>query len=198
VGEKPTGPTDPPTLLNSRRPATSEDLPDVDVDPVGFRQRLVQGVLTHDLPQRGLGDLADRRLHGSDRHDRLHGVDHPEVGHRRYLDADVAPGDDALGLDRHCHDAQRHPVQDIDDGDEQPQSGFLGSGDPAEPEHHVPLVLLDDTHRECERDEGKDAEGDCEQDDEGIRRSGRGPRRLVVFGEAVRRRDGALCRPRRW
>jgi hypothetical protein len=89
-------------------------------------------------------------------------------------------------------------VQDVDDRDQQPQSGFPGSGDLAEPEHYAPFVLLDDPHHESERDQAKDAEDDCAQDD-GVSEDQAAARdKLVVFGEAVRRRDGALCRPGQW
>jgi hypothetical protein len=73
----------------------SADAADVQVDLVGLRQRLVQGVLAHDLAQRGLRDLVDGRAHVLDRDHRLHRVDHPEVGDRGHIDADVIPGDDA-------------------------------------------------------------------------------------------------------
>ena len=85
-----------------------------------------------------------------DRHHGLHRVDDPEVGHGGDVDADVVAGDDALGLDRHGHDPQRHPVQHVDERDDQPQAGLACPDDAAEPEQHALLVLLDDAQRERE------------------------------------------------
>ncbi len=83
-----------------------EDPADVEVDPVGLGQRLVQGVLPHDLAQRGLRDLVDRGAHVLNRDDRLHRVDHPEVGDRGHVDADVVPG--VGSWDQRPYDAWRN------------------------------------------------------------------------------------------
>ena len=85
----------------------AEDLADVQVDRAALGQGLVQGVLAGDRAQRGLGDLADRRADVLDRQHGFDRVDHPAVGHRGYVDADVVAGDDALRLDRHGDDPHR-------------------------------------------------------------------------------------------
>ena len=88
------------------------------------------------------------------------GVDDPEVGDRGDVDADVVAGDDPLGLDRHGHDAQRDPLQPVDDRDDDAQAGFAHRDHPAEPEMHAALVLLHDPHRGCEKQRDQRAEGD--------------------------------------
>src|SRR5690349_13638589 len=60
----------------------------------------------------------------------------PEVGDRGHVDADVVPGDDALGLDRHRDDPQRHPVQHVDERDDEPEAGIPRTPHPAQPEQH--------------------------------------------------------------
>jgi hypothetical protein len=104
-------------------------------------------VLPDDLPQRGLGDLVDGGVDIFDRHDRLHRVDHPEIRHRRDIDADVVAGDDALGLDRHRDDSQRHPMQDVDERDDHPQPGLARAQHPAQPEQDALLILFDNLDR---------------------------------------------------
>ena len=144
-----------------------EDLADVEVDLVGLGQGLVQGVLADDLAQRGLGDLVDRGVDVLDRDDRLHRVDDPEVGDRGDVDADVVAGDDALGLDRHRDDPQRHPVQHVDERDDQPEPGLARAEHPAEPEQHPLLVLLDDLgrHREAQQEQHHDDDEHPDQHD---------------------------------
>jgi hypothetical protein len=60
----------------------------------------------------------------------------PEVGDRGHVDADVVPGDDALGLDRRRDDPQRHPVQHVDERDDEPEAGIPRTPHPAQPEQH--------------------------------------------------------------
>ena len=164
-----------------------EDLADVEVDPVGLGQRLVQGVLADDLAQRGLGDLVDRGVDVLDRDDRLHRVDDPEVGDRRHVDADVVAGDDALRLDRHRDDPQRHPVQHVDERDDEPQPGLAYAEHPAEPEQHALLVLLDDPHRHRQHQQQHDDDNNDDDDQRVHRRAPVGelcwglPAATVVF-----------------
>src|SRR5690242_6374841 len=73
----------------------------------------------------------------------------PEVGDRGHVDADVVPGDDALGLDRHRDDPQRHPVQHVDERDDEPEAGIPRTPHPARPEQHPLLVLLHDSRRKA-------------------------------------------------
>jgi hypothetical protein len=114
---------------------------------VGFGQSLIKRVLPDHLPQRGLGDLIDSSIDIFDRDDRLHRVDHAEIRHRRDIDADVVAGNDALGLDRHRDNPQRHPMQHVDERDDHPQPGFACAQHPAQPEHDALLILLDDLDR---------------------------------------------------
>jgi hypothetical protein len=85
------------------------DLADVQVDPIRFRQRLVERVPADDPAQSRLRYPVDRRVHVLGRDHRFHGVDHPEAGDGRHVDAHVGPGDGALGLDGQGDDPQRHP-----------------------------------------------------------------------------------------
>ena len=137
-----------------------EDLADVDVDAVGLGQRLVQRVLADHLAQGGLRDLVDGGGHVLDRDHRLRRVDHPVVGDRGDVDADVVPRDDALGLDRHRDDAQRHPAQHVDHRHDDGQAGLPDPHDPPQPEQHTLLVLLHDPERQQEDDEGQHGDDD--------------------------------------
>src|SRR5664279_2060088 len=140
-----------------------EDLADVQVDPVGLREGLVERVLTDHLAQRGLGDLVDRGVDVLDRDDRLHRVNDLEVGHRRHVDADVVTSDDALGLDRHGDDPQRDPVQHVDERDDHPQAWSAHADDATESEQDPDLVLLDD----LEGAGGDDDDEDDQRNDDG-------------------------------
>ena len=111
-------------------------------------RRLIQGVLAHDLPQRSLRDLVDGRADVLNRDDRLHRVDHTEVSHRGHVDADVVPSDNALGLDRHRDDPERHPVQHVNERDDEPEARIPRAPHPAQPEQHPLLVLLHDPRRQ--------------------------------------------------
>ena len=124
-----------------------------EVDAVGLGQGLVKGVLADHLAQGGLGDLVDGRGHVLDRDHRLGRVDDLVVGDGGDVDADVVAGDDALGLDRHGHDPQRHPPQHLDQRHDQPQAGLSDPHHPAEAEQHPSLVLLDDPHRQRKPDQ---------------------------------------------
>jgi hypothetical protein len=86
-----------------------QDLADGDVDGVGLGQGLVQRVLADHLAQGGLSNLVDGGGDILDRDHRLDRIGDAVVGHGGDVNADVVVGDDALGLDRHGHDPQRHP-----------------------------------------------------------------------------------------
>ncbi len=139
-----------------------EDLADVPVDGVGLGQGLVQGVLSDHLAQGGLRDLVDRGADALDGDDGLHRVHDPEVGDGRDVDADIVAGDDALRLDRHGDDPQRHPVQDVDEGDDQAEPRPALPQDPSQPEQHPLLVLFDDL--QCHRRHHQEQQGDDNDD----------------------------------
>src|SRR4051812_1536714 len=67
----------------------------------------------------------------------------------RDVDADVVARDDALRLDRHPHDPQRHAVDAVGERDDEDQPGTARAVDDLpEPELHAALVLLEDPHRQ--------------------------------------------------
>src|ERR1035437_2758242 len=144
-----------------------EDLADVQVDLVGLGQGLVQGVLADDLAQGGLGDLVDGGVDVLDSDDGFDGVDDAEVGDGGDVDADVVAGDDALRLDGHGDDPQRHPVQHVGERDDEPEAGVAGAADPAQPEQHALLVLLDDPRGQG-RAEQQQHDDDDDDDDQGF------------------------------
>jgi hypothetical protein len=84
---------------------------------------------------------------------------------RGHVDADVVAGDDALGLDRHRYDPQRHPVQHVDERDDHSQPRVPQAADAAEPEQHPLLVLLDDLqrHRQPDQDQHRDDDNNDDQ-----------------------------------
>ena len=83
------------------------------------------------------------------------GVDDPVVRDGRDVDAHVVPGDDALGLDRHRHDAERHLPQHVDERHDDDETGLLLADHPAESEDDALFVLLNDVEREGKEDEGE-------------------------------------------
>jgi hypothetical protein len=86
-----------------------EDLADVLVDLVGLRQRLVERVrpTTARSVVCAIWLIASSTFSIATTADR---VLRPEVGDGGDVDADVVAGDDALRLDRHRDDPQRHAV----------------------------------------------------------------------------------------
>jgi hypothetical protein len=78
-------------------------------------------------------------------------------------------GDDALGLDRHRDDPQRHPAQHVDHRDDQVEPGCPRALQPAQPEQHALLVLPDDPHRQREPQQRQqhDYDHDSDQDSHG-------------------------------
>jgi len=104
-------------------------------------------VLADDLPQRGLGDLADGVADVLDRHHRLHRVDHLVVGDRGDIDADVVAGDDALGLDRYRDHPQRHPAQHVDPRDDQVEPRCPRAAPPAQLAPALEAVGLGDSFK---------------------------------------------------
>jgi hypothetical protein len=65
-------------------------------------------------------------------------------------------GDDALGLDGHRDHAQRYPVQDVDERDDESQARLPNPDHPAEAEQHALLVLLDDVHRHGQQQDAQE------------------------------------------
>jgi len=65
-----------------------------------------------------------------------------------------------LGLDGHGDDPQRHPPQDVDHRDDQSQAGLPYPDDPSEAEQHAFLVLLDDSDREGQPEQGQHPQHD--------------------------------------
>jgi hypothetical protein len=55
-----------------------------------------------------------------DRDHGLHRVHHPVVGDGGHIHAHVVLGDDALRLDGHGDDPQGHPMEYVDDRDDDP------------------------------------------------------------------------------
>ncbi len=56
-------------------------------------------------------------------------------------------------------------MHDVDDRDDEAQSGLAGADHPAEPEEHPLLVLLDDTDRQGHEDRDHGDDGKNDQDD---------------------------------
>ena len=112
-----------------------------------------------------LGEQVDRGVDVLDGNHRLHRVHDPEIGHRGNVNAHVVTGDDALRLDRHRHNPQRHPHQPIDHWDDHGQPWVLNTHHLAEAEQHTLLVLGHHFDRQRQRDQG-DNEEHRNQDDQ--------------------------------
>jgi len=70
-------------------------------------------------------------------------------------------------MDRHRDDPQRHPVQHVDERDDEPEARMPRAPHPAQPEQHPLLVLLHDPRRQghpqqeqCDDDDNDDFHGD--------------------------------------
>ena len=138
------------------RVITSRISPDVGVDHLGVRQRLVEGVLADNIAQRRLGDLIHCGTHILDDHHRLHRIHDPEIRDSGNVDTDVVTGDDALRLYRHRDDAHRYLPQLVDDRDDERQAGLPDILDPPEPEQHTLLVLGHHPNRQRSQDQRHD------------------------------------------
>src|ERR1019366_1263392 len=72
-------------------------------------------------------------------------------------------------------DTQRHPMQYVDQGDDDPQAWPSRPSQPSQPEQHTLLVLLDDPDRQPQNNEGQ--KYDDQNDDSSAHRGARlGPR----------------------
>jgi hypothetical protein len=72
-----------------------------------------------DGSKRCLCDRADRLVEVLNRNNGSDGILDPEVRDGGHVDRHIVFGDDALRLDRHRHDSQRHAVHTIDEGRDQ-------------------------------------------------------------------------------
>ena len=85
--------------------------------PLG--QHLIELVLAEHRAQGGLRELARRRVEILHLHDRLLGVQHPEVDHRVDLHRNIVPGDHILSGHIEHPRAQIHPHDLLHAGDEE-------------------------------------------------------------------------------
>ena len=130
------------TLIAPGRRRLVDDLLQDRVDLVALGQELVERVLAEDAPQRRLRDLRRRDHEVLDLHDRLLGVDDPEVGDRVHADRDVVLRDHLLRRDVQRHRPQVDADHLVDDRDQQEEARALRRRlQPAEPEDDAPLVL---------------------------------------------------------
>src|SRR5690606_1651081 len=113
-----------------------------------------------DGAQGGLGDLADGEQVVLDVDDGARRVFDLEVDHRVHPDGHVVPGDAFLRGHRHGDDLQVDLPQVVHHGDDHGQAGAAHRLlQPAEAEHHAPLVLLDDFDAA-----GEDEDDQCGED----------------------------------
>ena len=166
-----------------------DDLLQLLVEPLALGQELVEVGAAEHGAQRRLGDLRGGRRERLDRRHRRRRVDDAEVADRGDPGRDVVARDQLLGRDRHRDRPQvdaHHPVHAGPQGDE---PGPADRQQPAEAEHHGPLVLAQDAQAE---------QGDRRQDDR-ERRRGRWSRRrsfrAVLRGPAAA--AGGRAAPRR-
>jgi len=154
-------------LNRPRQRRDVEDLPDVLVDAISLRERLVETVLADDLPKGRLGNLVNLvncRLDILDCHNGFLGVHHPVLGDCGNIDAHVVARDDALRLNRLRDDPKRYEGEDIHDRQDDSHSRLTHTDHLAEPKVDAPLTLPDDAHRQSEEQE--DEKGDDRDDDD--------------------------------
>ena len=95
-----------------------EDLLDIRVEPVAFREHFVEFVLAQHRAQRGLGQLAGGRHEVLDLDDRPLGIDDPKIQDRIDLHRDIVARDDVLGRYVLHDDPQIDPHHLLDERDQ--------------------------------------------------------------------------------
>ena len=123
-----------------------ENLLDVAVQPVTFRQHLVEVVLAEHGAQGGLRELAGRRPEILDLDDRALRIDDAEIEDGTHLDGNIVARDHILWRHVFHHHAQINPHHLLDERNEDDQAGSLHAGKTTKSEDDTALIFPQDAN----------------------------------------------------